>query len=63
MDEISHASLEQLQIIKAEMKTEYSEKTILTSSCCSKQHTKTIPTIHSEEKRHYRNVKAFPRYA
>lgn len=36
MDEISHASLEQLQIIKAEMKTEYSQKTILISSCCSK---------------------------
>lgn len=36
MDEMSRVSLEQLQIIKAEMKTEYSEKTILTSSCCSK---------------------------
>lgn len=36
MDEISPASLEQLQIIKAEMKTEYSEKTILISSCYSK---------------------------
>lgn len=33
MDEISHASVEQLQIIKAEMKKEYCEKTILTSSC------------------------------
>lgn len=36
VDEISHASLEQLQIIKPEMKTEYSEKTILISSSCSK---------------------------
>lgn len=36
MEEILHTSLEQLQIIKAEKKTEYSEKSISTSSCCSK---------------------------
>lgn len=36
MNEISQASLEQLQIIKAEIKPEYFEKTILFSSSCSR---------------------------
>lgn len=62
MDELSHASLEQLQIVTAEMKPKYSEQTILTGTCYSKSQTKIIPTICSEEQRHCRNAKSFPRY-
>lgn len=58
-NEISHASLEQLQIIKAEIKPEYFEKTILFSSSCSRQH-KNISAFHSEEQRHCTRDRFFP---